>query len=259
MTLSIATWNVNSINARLPNVLDWLKKKKPDVLLMQELKCMDEKFPAKDFEEMGYTVETHGQKTWNGVAIVSKHDITDVKKGLPGDTKDEQARYIEATIKGVRIASLYLPNGNPVDSEKYPYKLKWMDRLHKQAQKLLASEMPVVLGGDYNIIPADEDCHDPIAWADDALFRLESRQKFRSILNLGYTEAFRATDSTPHAYTFWDYQAGAWQKDNGIRIDHFLLSPQATDRLEDCIIDKAPRGQEKASDHVPVILKISDK
>lgn len=257
MTISIATWNVNSINARLPNVLDWLKKKKPDVLLMQELKCMDEKFPAKDFEELGYTVETHGQKTWNGVAIVSKHDITDVKKGLPGDTKDEQARYIEATIKGVRIASLYLPNGNPVDSEKYPYKLKWMDRLYKHAQKLLASEMPVVLGGDYNIIPADEDCHDPIAWADDALFRLESRQKFRSILNLGYTEAFRATDSTPHAYTFWDYQAGAWQKDNGIRIDHFLLSPQATDRLEDCIIDKAPRGQEKASDHVPVILKIS--
>ena len=255
--MKVASWNVNSINMRLPHVLDWLAAHKPDALMLQELKCMDEKFPVKDIEAAGYNVAVHGQKTWNGVAILSPHPIEDVIKGLPGDDSDEQSRYLEATINGLRVASIYLPNGNPVDSEKYPYKLAWFDRLITQAQKLLASEQPVVLAGDYNIIPEDRDCYDPAVWAEDALFRLESRRKFRSLMNLGFTDAFRAVNDDDHQYTFWDYQAGAWPKDHGIRIDHLLLSPQAADRLESCAIDRAPRAAEKASDHTPIFAVLS--
>lgn len=254
--LTIATWNVNSINARLPNVVDWLKAAAPDVILMQELKMTEDKFPAAAFEDLGYAAAVHGQKSWNGVAILSKHKIESVTKGLPGDEADEQARYIEATIGGFRIASIYLPNGNPVESEKYPYKLKWMDRLRRHAQTLLTTEQPLVLGGDYNIIPEDRDCHDPKLWAEDALFRLESRRKFRALLNLGLTDAFRVNNDKAEQYTFWDYQAGCWPRNAGIRIDHFLLSPQAADLLEGCTIDSAPRGLEKASDHTPVLLKL---
>jgi len=256
--MKFASWNVNSINMRLPHVLDWLATHKPDALMLQELKCMDEKFPLKDIEAAGYHAAVHGQKTWNGVAILSPHPIEDVKKGLPGDDSDTQSRYLEATIKGVRVASIYLPNGNPVESEKYPYKLAWFDRLITQAKKLLATEQPVVLAGDYNIIPEDRDCYDPAVWAEDALFRLESRRKFRSLLNLGFTDAFRALNDADHQYTFWDYQAGAWPKDHGIRIDHLLLSPQAADRLTTCEIDRAPRAAEKASDHTPIFAVLKD-
>ena len=240
--MKIASWNVNSINMRLPHVLDWLTKHKPDALLLQELKCTDDKFPLAEIEAAGYKAAVHGQKSWNGVAILSPHDITDIRRGLPGDDSDEQARYIEASINGLRVASIYLPNGNPVDSEKYPYKLRWFDRLIAHARGLLAQDIAVVLGGDYNIIPEPRDCHDPAAWAEDALFRLDSRRKFRSLVHLGYTDAFRVMNDDSEQYTFWDYQAGAWPRNNGIRIDHLLLSPRAADRLKDCRIDREPRA-----------------
>lgn len=255
--MKIASWNVNSINMRLPHVLDWLTKHKPDALLLQELKCTDDKFPLAEIEAAGYKAAVHGQKSWNGVAILSPHDITDIRRGLPGDDSDEQARYIEASINGLRVASIYLPNGNPVDSEKYPYKLRWFDRLIAHARGLLAQDMAVVLGGDYNIIPEPRDCHDPAAWAEDALFRLDSRRKFRSLVHLGYTDAFRVMNDDSEQYTFWDYQAGAWPRNNGIRIDHLLLSPRAADRLKDCRIDREPRAAEKASDHTPIYAELS--
>ena len=255
--MKIASWNVNSINMRLPHVLDWLTKHKPDALLLQELKCTDDKFPLAEIEAAGYKAAVHGQKSWNGVAILSPHDITDIRRGLPGDDSDEQARYIEASINGLRVASIYLPNGNPVDSEKYPYKLRWFDRLIAHARVLLAQDIPVVLGGDYNIIPEPRDCHDPAAWAEDALFRLDSRRKFRSLVHLGYTDAFRVLNDDSEQYTFWDYQAGAWPRNNGIRIDHLLLSPRAADRLKDCRIDREPRAAEKASDHTPIYAELS--
>lgn len=256
--MKIATWNVNSIKARLPNVLDWLKAAEPDVVLLQEIKTVDDGFPRLEIEELGYDCAVHGQKSYNGVAILSRRGLEDVSAGLPGDDSDEQARYLEATVDGVRVATIYLPNGNPTDSEKYPYKLGWMRRLKDRAAALLAEERPVVLGGDYNVIPTDDDVHDPIAWQGDALIRPETRAAFREILWLGYTDAFRAKDPTPHKYSFWDYQGGAWQKDHGIRIDHLLLSPRAADRLLDAGIDSKPRGREKASDHTPVWCTLSD-
>jgi len=254
--MKIASWNVNSIKARLPHVLKWLEDNSPDVLLIQELKTIEENFPKDEFSKLGYDSAIFGQKAWNGVAIISKHEITDIKKALDGDSADEQSRYIEATVKGVRIASIYLPNGNPVDTEKYPYKLKWMDRLYSRIKELLATERPLVFGGDYNIIPHNDDCYDPNAWKDDALFKLGSRKKFRKILNLGLTDAFRTYNNGAEQYSFWGYQGGAWQKNNGLRIDHFLLSPQATDILKNCTIDKTPRDAEKASDHVPIIIEL---
>lgn len=256
--MKIATWNVNSIKARLPNVLDWLKAAEPDVVLLQEIKTVDDGFPRLEIEELGYDCAVHGQKSYNGVAILSRRGLEDVSTGLPGDDSDEQARYLEATVDGVRVATIYLPNGNPTDSVKYPYKLRWMARLKARAADLLAEERPVVLGGDYNVIPTDDDVHDPIAWQGDALIRPETRAAFREILWLGYTDAFRAKDPTPHKYSFWDYQGGAWQKDHGIRIDHLLLSPRAADRLLDAGIDSKPRGREKASDHTPVWCTLSD-
>jgi len=255
--LKIASWNVNSVKARLPNILEWLESAQPDVVLLQELKSQEENFPYSDFKQAGYEASVSGQKSWNGVAILSKHPIEDVMHRLPGDESDEQARYIEATIKDIRIASIYLPNGNPVDTEKYPYKLSWMDRLYKHSKDLLSQEIPVVLGGDYNIIPSNDDCEDISKWENDALFKFESRQKFRSILNLGYTEAFRTLHKEPNQYTFWDYQAGCWPRGDGIRIDHFLLSPKAADMLETCEIDSEPRGKEKASDHTPILINLS--
>ncbi len=255
---TIASWNVNSIKARLPNALDWLKSAEPDVVLLQELKCIDDNFPRLEIEELGYNVVTHGQKTYNGVAILSKSPPEDVMVGLPGDKKDEQARYLEATIDGLRIASIYLPNGNPIKTEKFTYKLAWMDRLIAHAEDLLASEQPVVLGGDYNVIPQDEDVYDTRAFANDALTQPESRQRFRTLLNLGFTDALRALHREPHLYTFWDYQGGGWQNDHGLRIDHFLLSPQAADRLESCEVDREPRGKPKASDHTPVVCRLRD-
>ncbi|WP_373084499.1 exodeoxyribonuclease III [Sneathiella sp.] len=255
--MKIASWNVNSVKARLPRLTDYLKAEAPDVLCLQELKVIDEAFPRDEIEELGYNIETHGQKTYNGVALLSKYPIEDVVRGLPGDDSDVQARYIEATINNIRVASLYLPNGNPVDSEKYPYKLAWMARLINHARGLLSYEEPTVLAGDYNVIPQDEDCYDPKAWEGDALTLPQSRNHFRQLLNMGYTDGYRAV--TPEVdYTYWDYQRGAWQKDNGIRIDHLLLSPQATDLLETAGIDKGPRGQERPSDHTPIWVELAN-
>jgi len=255
--MRIATWNVNSIKARLEPVLGWLKTAKPDVLLLQEIKCETGNFPAMEFKAAGYESHALGQKAYNGVAILSPHKIENALEHLPEAGSDTQSRYLEATIKGVRVASIYLPNGNPVDSEKFPYKLAWLKRLHTHAAKLLQDEKPVVLGGDFNVIPESIDVYNPKAWEGDALYHPQSRAAWRELTSLGYTDAFRALHpQKKHAYTFWDYTAGAWQHDNGLRIDHFLLSPEATDRLTNCFIDRTPRGQEKASDHTPVVVEV---
>lgn len=255
--MRIATWNVNSVKARLPLVTGWLRSVAPDVALLQEIKCETAAFPAAALEELGYHVTAVGQKSYNGVAFLSKRPHTGVLTRLPGETEDEQARYVEATVDGVRIASLYLPNGNPLGTEKFAYKLRWMDRLTAHARDLLAQEEPFVLGGDYNVIPEPRDVYDPQAFAGDALFQPESRGRFRALINLGLTEAYRALHDDDHAYTFWDYQAGCWPRDFGLRIDHFLLSPQAADRLVACTIDRDLRGMEKASDHTPVVLELT--
>ena len=236
----------------MPHLLSWLGAAAPDVVLLQEIKSVGEKFPELEIGDAGYNCAIHGQKTYNGVAILSKRPIEDVTRGLPGNESDKQARYIEAVISGVRVASIYLPNGNPVDSEKFPYKLEWMDHLVDHAATLLAHEEAVVLGGDYNIIPTDGDVYDPNGWRDDALCHPNARARFRAILNSGYTEAFRALHVETGLYSFWDYQKGRWQRDEGLRIDHLLLSPEAADRLEACDIDRNPRGLPKASDHTPV-------
>ncbi|WP_170477999.1 exodeoxyribonuclease III [Ruegeria arenilitoris] len=253
--MKIATFNINGIKARAEALPRWLDEAQPDVVLLQEIKSVDENFPREIFEGRGYNVETHGQKSFNGVAILSKLPLEDVRRGLPGDDADEQARWIEATIvgeKALRICGLYLPNGNPAPGPKYDYKLAWMDRLYDRARDLLVAEEPALMAGDYNIIPQAEDAKRPDAWREDALFRLESREAFRKILNLGFTEAFRAVTQGPEHYSFWDYQAGAWNRNDGIRIDHFLLTPQAADLMRDCQIDAEIRGHEKPSDHVPV-------
>lgn len=254
--MKVATFNINGIKARIGALSDWLSEAQPDVALLQEIKSVDEAFPRAHFEDMGYIVETHGQKSFNGVAILSKLPLEDVTRGLPGDESDEQARYIEATVMGahsaVRLCGLYLPNGNPCPGPKYDYKLAWMKRLKTRAETLLAEETPFLMAGDYNIIPQAEDAARPDAWREDALFRLESRDAFREIVNLGLTEAFRARNKAPEQYSFWDYQAGAWNRNDGIRIDHILMSPTIADSMTDVGIDAAIRGREKPSDHVPV-------
>jgi exodeoxyribonuclease-3 len=236
--MKIATWNVNSIKARLDNALAWLKEATPDIVCLQELKCEDHAFPAQAFEDLGYNVLTHGQKTYSGVAILSKLKPEDVRRGLPGEDEDTQARYLEAVFTRktgvVRVASIYLPNGNPLGTDKFDYKLRWMDRLQAHAKALLKLEEPLVLAGDYNVIPTPLDAKHPENWANDALFQPESRAKFRSLLNMGFVDAVRQVHGDqPGLYSFWDYQAGAWQRNNGIRIDHLLLSPQAADLLKD--------------------------
>ncbi len=258
VTTTIATWNVNSIKVRLPRVVEWLGAFAPDIALLQETKTTDDSFPRDAIEELGYNLAVHGQKTYNGVAILAKRPIEDIVVGLPGDDGDDQARYIEAFVGELRVASIYLPNGNPVDSDKFAYKLAWMERLAARARSLLDNEEAIVLGGDYNICPTDDDVYDPQLFADDALCRPESRNRFRRLMNLGLTDAFRALHSEIHVYSYWDYQAGAWSKDFGLRIDHLLLSPQAADRLVASGIDRGPRGREKASDHTPVWCRIAD-
>lgn len=257
--MRIATWNVNSVNARLETVVRWFEEARPDVACLQEIKCVDEKFPTEAFERLGYNVAVHGQKSYNGVALLSKTPLEDVRKGLPGDDSDEQARYIEAVVSGpepVRVGCLYLPNGNPVETEKFGYKLAWMARLNARARELLALEEAFVLTGDYNVIPEPRDAEFPNNWVGDALFRPESRAAFRALKNLGLTEAYLQADGAPGAYTFWDYQAGAWQRNNGIRIDHALLSPQAADRLTGVSIHRDVRAWEKPSDHVPLVVEL---
>ncbi len=258
--MRIATFNINGIKARLPLLLDWLGEAAPDVALLQEIKSTDEAFPRVEIEDLGYRVETHGQKGFNGVAILSRLPLEDVRRGLPGDSADDQARWIEATVSGarpVRVAGLYLPNGNPAPGPKYDYKLSWMARMQARVAELLALEEPLVLAGDYNVIPQREDAARPEAWAADALFLPESRAAFRRLLHAGLTEAFRAMEPGSGHYTFWDYQGGAWEKGNGIRIDHALLSPQAADMLRDCRIEAALRGRDRPSDHVPLWLDLA--
>src|SRR5271165_401885 len=247
--MRIATWNVNSIRQRLELLLAWLKETSPDVVCLQEIKCTDDAFPRLEIEELGYNVVTHGQKTFNGVALLSKLPFDETKSGLAGDDEDAHARFLEGVL---RIACLYLPNGNPVDSEKYPYKLKWMSRLLEYSRERLKAEEPLILAGDFNVIPSAGDVYSPPAWINDALFRPTTREAFQSLLGLGLTDAVRAVTDAPGQYTFWDYQAGAWQKNRGLRIDHLLLSPQASDRLVDVGIDSYVRGWDKPSDHVPV-------
>lgn len=257
--MRLATWNVNSVNARLETVVRWFEEARPDVACLQEIKCVDEKFPAEAFERLGYNVEVLGQKTYNGVALLSRTPLEDVRRGLPGDEADEQARYIEALVSGprpVRVGGLYLPNGNPVNTEKFDYKLAWMGRLHRHAQDLLALEEPLALMGDYNVIPEPRDAENPEKWADDALFQPRSREAFRALKWLGLSDAYLQADGAAGAYTFWDYQAGAWPRNHGIRIDHALLSPQAADRLRGCEIHRDVRGWDKPSDHVPLVIDL---
>ena len=254
--MRIATWNINSIRQRIDLLTAWLAERQPDVVCLQETKCIDEAFPRERFEQLGYNVAVHGQKTFNGVAILSKFQLDEVTPRLPGDDGDDHARFIEVAVStaqgALRLASIYLPNGNPPDTEKYSYKIKWMERLFKYAHERLQLEEPLILAGDYNVIPTPSDVHNPAAWASDALFLPQTREKFRAFASLGLTDAIRAVSDNPGLYTFWDYQAGAWQKNWGIRIDHLMLSPQAADRLTAAGIDKHVRSWEKPSDHVPV-------
>jgi exodeoxyribonuclease-3 len=257
--MKLATFNINGIKARIDALPAWLAAAQPDVVCLQEIKSVDEGFPREVFEAMGYRVETHGQKSFNGVAILSKLPLEDVTRGLPGDDADEQARWIEATVIGrrpIRVCGLYLPNGNPAPGPKYDYKLAWMSRMEARAKVLLAQEEPTVFCGDYNVIPQDADAAKPELWTTDALALPQSRAAYRRLLALGLTDAFRARDASPGQYTFWDYQAGAWERNNGIRIDHLLLSPQAADLLRDCQIDKQVRAGDKPSDHVPIWINL---
>jgi exodeoxyribonuclease-3 len=259
--LLIATWNVNSIKSRIDLAVRWLEEARPDVVCLQELKCVDEAFPREAIEALGYNVAVHGQKTYNGVAILSRLPIEDVTIGLPGDDTDEQARFVEAVVSAesgaVRVGGLYLPNGNPAPGPKYDYKLAWMERLITHARERLLLEEPFILAGDYNVIPAQADAKRPEAWLKDALFLPQTRAAWRRLLALGFTEALRAADEDDGVYTFWDYQAGAWQKNDGIRIDHLLLSPQAADRLQAVRVDKHVRSWERPSDHVPVVIELA--
>ncbi len=258
--MRIATWNINGIKARIEGLAAWLRETQPDVVCLQEIKSVDEGFPAADIEALGYTVAVHGQKGFNGVAILSKRPLEDVQRGLPGEPEDVQSRYIEAVVTGqhgvARVGGLYLPNGNPLGTDKFDYKLRWMQRLIEHAQRQLKLEEPFVLLGDYNVIPEAIDCKRPEAWVNDALAQPQSRALFAELLNLGFTDAIRTGHPGPGIYTFWDYQAGAFPKDDGIRIDHLLLSPQAADRLKASGIDRFTRAWEKPSDHVPVWIEL---
>lgn len=259
--MKIATWNVNSIKARLPTVMEVLSAIECDVVCLQELKCETDAFPFMELEDAGWNCAVHGQKTYNGVALLSKLPLEDVEMGLPGDDSDDQARFIEAMVmseRPMRVASLYLPNGNPAPGPKYDYKLAWMERLQAHAEKRLAEADPLVLAGDYNCIPRDEDCWDIKVWEDDALARYPTRAAFRKLVWSGFTEAFETIDGRAHQYSFWDYQGGAWQKDHGIRIDHLLCSPAAADRLMGVEIYRKAREKTKPSDHVPVIGVFDD-
>ena len=254
--MRIASWNVNSIKQRLDHLLKWLADERPDVVCLQETKCVDEAFPRAPIEALGYNVAVHGQRTFNGVAVLSRLPLQDATPRLPGDEGDDHARFIEAVISAgagiVRVAGIYLPNGNPPNSDKYPYKLSWMDRLSAYLRERLTCEEPLVLAGDFNVIPGPADVYEPTAWLNDALYLPQTRQKFRAPINLGMTDAIRAASDAPGLYTFWDYQAGAWQRNKGIRIDHLLLSPQAADRMTGAGIHKYVRAWDKPSDHVPV-------
>lgn len=254
--MKVATWNVNSVRKRTGNLLAWLESAKPDIVVLQEIKAQEATFPRMEIESAGYKVEIVGQKGFNGVALLSLHPVEITARHLPDAVDDEPARYIEGKVqtpKGpLTVGGIYLPNGNPIGTEKFTYKIAWMDRLARRAQDLLATEQMFVLGGDYNVIPTDADVFSPAAFADDALCQPESRKALRRLYNMGLTDAVRAINVEGEQYTYWDYQAGAWPRNNGLRIDHLLLSPQAADRLTAVGIDKEQRGRPEPSDHVPV-------
>jgi len=258
--MKIATWNINGIKARIDAAQTWLRAASPDIVCLQEIKCADEAFPSLEFEALGYNVAVHGQKGFNGVALLAKSRIEDVTRGLPGNDGDEQARFVSGLIadgdSAVRVASCYMPNGNPAGSDKFTYKLDWLGRLEDWLRQELADEGRLVVAGDYNIIAEPIDAKNPEAWVGDALYQPESRAVFRRLTALGLTDAIRAVDDGGDVYTFWDYQAGAWQKNNGIRIDHVMLSPEAADRLVQAGIDRHTRAWEKPSDHVPVWVEL---
>jgi exodeoxyribonuclease-3 len=255
--VSVATWNVNSIKSRLEHLSQWLKDASPDIVCLQETKTIDDAFPFVEIEELSYNVVIHGQKTYNGVAILSKFPIDDVIKGLPGDETDEQARYIEAVIslpdKALRVASVYVPNGSEVGSEKFAYKMAFFDRLKHHMQSLLSYREICVIGGDYNVAPKDMDVYDTVSLAGSVCFHPDEQAKFRNLEHLGYYDAYRTMHPKKQEFSWWDYRGGSWQAGKGLRIDHLLLSPQAIDKLKNCVIDMAPRGKEKPSDHTPVI------
>lgn len=260
--MKIATFNINGIRARIEALSRWLEAegKDADVICLQEIKTQDADFPRTHFEDMGYNVETHGQKSFNGVAILSRLPLEDVNRGLPGDDEDEQARWIEASVIGesaIRICGLYLPNGNPAPGPKYDYKLRWMERMETRVRTLLSTEEPAVFCGDYNVIPQAVDVAQPEAMQDDALFLPESRAAYRRLLYLGLTDAIRTDSPARRQYTFWDYQGNAWLRDNGMRIDHHLLTPQAADLLQETGIDKEVRAGDRPSDHVPVWIRLA--
>lgn len=253
--MKIASWNINSIKARLPVVLKWIDEARPDILFMQELKGVAEAFPTQDFEDRGYHLAINGQKTYNGVAIASRHPITVLSDTILED--DPQARFLDVEINGIRMMNVYCPNGNPVESEKFPYKLNWFKKLTNHINHLYKNDIPFLIGGDFNIIPTANDCHDPKAWEGDALFRPETRTLWRTLTNMGLYDAYRLQH--PHesdCYSFWDYQAGCWPQNKGIRIDHFLLTPDLADILKTCHIDRTPRGWDKPSDHTPIIIEL---
>jgi exodeoxyribonuclease III len=253
--MKIVSWNINSVKARLEHVKKYLQYASPDILMIQELKGLE--FPAEEFAALGYQTEAVPQKAYNGVAILSKTPIKIIHAKLPDEEPDAQARYLEVETGGLRIINIYLPNGNPYPGEKFDYKLDWMTRLITRLKDLRAANTEFIIGGDFNVIPENKDCYDPKAWENDALFRIESRSRFRAMLYLGLTDALRVYNTAAQQYTFWDYQAGSWPQNKGIRIDHFLLSPKMADRMKTCIIDKEPRSWDKASDHTPVVLELA--
>ena len=254
--MKIASWNVNSIRARLDHVIAWIKLQQPDVLLLQELKATE--FPALVFQALGYESVAVTQKSYNGVAVLSRHPVETINTTLAGDEADSHARYLELTIEGIRIVNIYLPNGNPVGTEKFAYKLAWMDRLLEKMSAWRKEDVPVLVGGDFNVIPEDIDCHKPSSWIRDALFQPEPRSRYRTLLDLGYTDAFRSLHpGETGQFTFWDYFRQAFEHNRGIRIDHFLLSPKLADRLQSCVIDRGPRAQERPSDHTPIMVELS--
>jgi exodeoxyribonuclease-3 len=255
--MRVATWNINDIRKRLPLLLAWLEATRPDVVALQELKCTAEDFPGDDLARLGYRCLVMGQKTWNGVALLClDHDPIEIRRALPGDAADKQARYVEGAINGVIVASLYLPNGNPVPGPKFDYKLAWFERLLNHARSLIKSGHPVVLAGDYNVVPTDQDIYSPVTWRDNALLQGEPRQAYARLLKQGWTDAIATKPPAPRAFTFWDYRRNRWQRDAGLRIDHILLSKSLRPRLADAGIDRAVRGVEGASDHAPVWIDL---
>jgi exodeoxyribonuclease III len=257
--MRVATYNVNGIGARLPNLLRWLAGAKPDIVCLQELKAPQEKFPESAVREAGYGVIWHGQKSWNGVAILARGtDPVEIRRALPGDAEDVNSRYIEATVHGIEIGCLYLPNGNPAPGPKFDYKLRWLERLIRHAAELVSGSSPVVLAGDYNVIPTERDVYKPERWVDDALFRVEVREAFTRLTRQGWTDAIRHVHPDEVIYTFWDYFRNAYQRDAGLRIDHLLLNPALAGRLTDAGVDRAVRGWEKASDHAPTWVELRD-